>query len=512
MASNISIRYNNAANTLDYNTTNTNTTNDMNQFIYSTQQHSTTPSTSANTTSTSLNNSSIVNNNYDLNNLNQRKRMLMQMPMYIKPKVCKSPVVIHSVRSKHVTKPTAQSAVAPLQPPPPPPSSSAGYNFNQSFVPSPLPPQQQQQNTFSPNNTTSYTFRDMNQALPKALPQQHHQMSPNPYHFTQQYYNLNNSNQYSNGNHTALSNSCVSDIENVTLSTQSNYEYNTNLDISEAKIKDISLNSAPPLTQYKPQLSNTSVNSDRKYPPPPYPGRTTQTTEQTYSNVPTTPTITNATRNHSTSINIRTCSPQAFKFFMEQHIENIFKQRKARDYRRVQLENEMSKAGLPDELQEQMRKLLCQKETNYIRLKRAKMNIKMFDVIKLLGTGAFGEVNLVKKFDTGRLYAMKTLHKSDVFNRNQAAHVKAERDILAEADNEWVVKLYYSFQDEQNLYFVMDYIPGGDLMNLLIKLQIFEENLAKFYIAELVCAIESVHNLGFIHRGKLSVIILLMID
>lgn len=60
--------------------------------------------------------------------------------------------------------------------------------------------------------------------------------------------------------------------------------------------------------------------------------------------------------------------------------------------------------------------------------------------------GAFGEVALVLKVDTHRLYAMKTLRKADVLKRNQVAHVKAERDILAEADNEWVVKLYYSFQ------------------------------------------------------------------
>jgi serine/threonine protein kinase len=80
------------------------------------------------------------------------------------------------------------------------------------------------------------------------------------------------------------------------------------------------------------------------------------------------------------------------------------------------------------------------------------------------------------------------------------AHVKAERDILAEADNEWVVKLYYSFQDHSNLYFVMDYVPGGDLMGLLIRLEILDEPLARFYVAELVQAIESVHRMGFIHR------------
>lgn len=109
-------------------------------------------------------------------------------------------------------------------------------------------------------------------------------------------------------------------------------------------------------------------------------------------------------------------------------------------------------------------------------------------------------VSLVQKVDSPQLYAMKTLNKCEVVKRNQVAHVKAERDILAEADNEWVVKLYYSFQDQQNLYFVMDYIPGGDLMSLLIKFGIFQEPLAKFYISELVLAVDSVHKMGFIHR------------
>uniref|UniRef100_A0A3Q0T0P8 non-specific serine/threonine protein kinase n=1 Tax=Amphilophus citrinellus TaxID=61819 RepID=A0A3Q0T0P8_AMPCI len=193
-------------------------------------------------------------------------------------------------------------------------------------------------------------------------------------------------------------------------------------------------------------------------------------------------------------------SPQAFKFFMEQHIENILKNHQQRICRRKQLENEMQRVGLSSEAQEQMRMMLCQKESNYIRLKRAKMDKSMFKRIKTLGIGAFGEVCLARKEDTGALYAMKTLRKKDVLLRNQVAHVKAERDILAEADNEWVVRLYYSFQDKDNLYFVMEYIPGGDMMSLLIRLGIFKEELAQFYIAELTCAVESVHKMGFIHR------------
>ncbi|XP_037823730.1 serine/threonine-protein kinase Warts [Lucilia sericata] len=198
---------------------------------------------------------------------------------------------------------------------------------------------------------------------------------------------------------------------------------------------------------------------------------------------------------------IRQYSPQAFKFYMEQHIENVLKSYKQRTFRKNQLEKEMLKIGLSTQTQVEMRKMLNQKESNYIRLKRAKMDKSMFVKIKPIGVGAFGEVTLVRKIDTtNHLYAMKTLRKADVLKRNQVAHVKAERDILAEADNNWVVKLYYSFQDKDNLYFVMDYIPGGDLMSLLIKKGIFEEPLSRFYIAELTCAVESVHKMGFIHR------------
>ncbi|GFT44351.1 hypothetical protein NPIL_533051 [Nephila pilipes] len=197
---------------------------------------------------------------------------------------------------------------------------------------------------------------------------------------------------------------------------------------------------------------------------------------------------------------VRNYSPAAFKFYMEQHVENLLKSHQERQHRRQQLESEMAKAGLDKEAQCEIRKMLHQKESNYIRLKRAKMNKSMFQKIRTIGIGAFGEVALVRKVDANQLYAMKTLRKSDVLKRNQVAHVKAERDILAEADNEWVVKLYYSFQDDENLYFVMDFIQGGDLMSLLIKLGVFSEELARFYIAELVLAVESVHKMGFIHR------------
>ena len=194
------------------------------------------------------------------------------------------------------------------------------------------------------------------------------------------------------------------------------------------------------------------------------------------------------------------CSPEACKFYIEQHMENVLKAHQQRQQRRLRLEQEMAKRGLDEVTSEQMRRTLAQQETNYLRLKRAKMDKSMFETVTTLGIGAFGTVDLVLKKDTGVPYAMKTLRKVDVLKKNQVAHVKAERDILAEADNEWVVKLFFSFKDKENLYFVMEYIPGGDMMSLLIKLGTFPRHLALFYTAELVCAIESVHRMGFIHR------------
>jgi hypothetical protein len=190
----------------------------------------------------------------------------------------------------------------------------------------------------------------------------------------------------------------------------------------------------------------------------------------------------------------------AFRFYMEQHYDNLIRQVKEREERRSKLERDMLELGIADDMKPQLRLLLQQKESNYNRLKRVKLNKDMFIRIQTLGVGAFGEVVLVQKRDTLQLFAMKILRWSEVVRRNQIAHVKAERDILAEADNDWVVKLYWSFRDDDCLYFILEYIPGGDLMGLLIKQEIFSEELARFYIAELVVAIENVHKLGFIHR------------
>ncbi|GME85994.1 unnamed protein product [[Candida] boidinii] len=139
-------------------------------------------------------------------------------------------------------------------------------------------------------------------------------------------------------------------------------------------------------------------------------------------------------------------------------------------------------------------------ESQFLRLRRTRLSLEDFSTVKVIGKGAFGEVRLVQKKDTGKIYAMKTLLKSEMYKKDQLAHVKAERDVLADANSPWVVSLYYSFQDPLYLYLIMEFLPGGDLMTMLIKWQIFTEDVTRFYIAECVLAIEAVHKLGFIHR------------
>lgn len=79
-------------------------------------------------------------------------------------------------------------------------------------------------------------------------------------------------------------------------------------------------------------------------------------------------------------------------------------------------------------------------------------------------------------------------------------HVRAERNLLAEVASHCIVKLYYSFQDAEYLYLIMEYLPGGDMMTLLMREDTLTENVAKFYIAQSVLAIESIHKHNYIHR------------
>jgi len=100
---------------------------------------------------------------------------------------------------------------------------------------------------------------------------------------------------------------------------------------------------------------------------------------------------------------------------------------------------------------------------------------------------------------------MKKLKKIKMIEKDQVAHVRAERNALADSesyynDNPWITRLHYSFQDANYLYLIMEFVPGGDMMTHLIKYDVFTEEQTRFYIAETILAIESIHQLRYIHR------------
>uniref|UniRef100_A0A7M4FD81 Serine/threonine-protein kinase MRCK beta n=1 Tax=Crocodylus porosus TaxID=8502 RepID=A0A7M4FD81_CROPO len=123
-----------------------------------------------------------------------------------------------------------------------------------------------------------------------------------------------------------------------------------------------------------------------------------------------------------------------------------------------------------------------------------------FEIIKVIGRGAFGEVAVVKMKCTERIYAMKILNKWEMLKRAETACFREERNVLVNGDCQWITTLHYAFQDE-NYLVIMDYYVGGDLLTLLSKFEDrLPEDMARFYIGEMVLAIHSIHELHYVHR------------
>ncbi|XP_052395064.1 serine/threonine-protein kinase 38 isoform X1 [Carassius gibelio] len=210
-----------------------------------------------------------------------------------------------------------------------------------------------------------------------------------------------------------------------------------------------------------------------------------------------------ATRGHASSSLMSNHTKERVtmaKVTLENFYSNLITQHEEREMRQQKLEKVMDEEGLPDEEKRMRRSQHARKETEFLRLKRTRLGLDDFESLKVIGRGAFGEVRLVQKKDTGHVYAMKILRKADMLQKEQVGHIRAERDILVQADSLWVVKMFYSFQDKLNLYLLMEFLPGGDMMTLLMKKDTLTEEETQFYIAETVLAIDFIHQLGFIHR------------
>lgn len=190
----------------------------------------------------------------------------------------------------------------------------------------------------------------------------------------------------------------------------------------------------------------------------------------------------------------------AAKQYIENHYRTQMKSLQERKERRWLLEKKLKDADLSEEEHHNRIKDLERKETENMRLQRQRLGMDDFEPLTIIGRGAFGEVRLCRMKSTGEIYAMKKLKKSEMLNRGQVEHVRAERNLLAEVDSRCIVKLHYSFQDSEYLYLIMEYLPGGDMMTLLMRKETLSEEVARFYIAETVLAIESIHKHNYIHR------------
>ncbi|CDQ82463.1 unnamed protein product [Oncorhynchus mykiss] len=171
-----------------------------------------------------------------------------------------------------------------------------------------------------------------------------------------------------------------------------------------------------------------------------------------------------ATRGHSSCSSMSNHTKERVNMAMvtlENFYCNLIDQHEEREMRQQKLEMVMEEEGLPDEEKRIRRSQHARKETEFLRLKRTRLGLDDFESLKVIGRGAFGEVRLVQKKDTGHIYAMKILRKADMLEKEQVGHIRAERDILVQADSLWVVKMFYSFQDKINLYLLMEFLPGG---------------------------------------------------
>lgn len=132
--------------------------------------------------------------------------------------------------------------------------------------------------------------------------------------------------------------------------------------------------------------------------------------------------------------------------------------------------------------------------------KNTQLTIESFELLQVIGKGSFGKVMQVRKKDTGRIYAMKTIRKAHIVSRAEVTHTLAERTVLGQVNNPFIVPLKFSFQNSEKLYLVLSCINGGELFHHLQKEGRFSEERSRLYAAELLCALEHLHAYDVIYR------------
>ena len=158
---------------------------------------------------------------------------------------------------------------------------------------------------------------------------------------------------------------------------------------------------------------------------------------------------------------------------------------------------------ISDKDKEELKKSISKKINENQRLLRQKISLNKFKILSQIGKGAFGKVNICKDKDTNEFFAIKQIKCDLIKSTKKLFQIKTEKDILSLSNNDidlWKSKLFYSFIEDENLYLITDYFPGGDLLHLMNKKDTFSEKEARFYIAEIILCVENIHKLNCIHR------------
>lgn len=154
---------------------------------------------------------------------------------------------------------------------------------------------------------------------------------------------------------------------------------------------------------------------------------------------------------------------------------------------------------------------------DFVENQHKSLTMDDFELLKVVGKGSFGKVMQVRfdipacynsgkllsenrKYDTKRIYALKSIRKAHIISRSEVSHTLAERSVLSQINNPFIVPLKFSFQSPEKLYLVLAFVNGGELFHHLQKEQRFEVNRARFYAAELLCALECLHGFNVIYR------------
>ncbi|KAL8974251.1 MAG: hypothetical protein Q9197_001504 [Variospora fuerteventurae] len=140
------------------------------------------------------------------------------------------------------------------------------------------------------------------------------------------------------------------------------------------------------------------------------------------------------------------------------------------------------------------------RERANLRKRRTRLRHGDFQILTQVGQGGYGQVYLASKRDTKEICALKIMSKKLLFKLDEVRHILTERDILTAAKSEWLVRLLYAFQDEQSIYLAMEFVPGGDFRTLLNNTGVLHNRHARFYISEMFCCVDALHQLGYIHR------------